>query len=117
MTDTTDLFDARALTGDGKMEMAIFEEKGRTIQRFKSPVLWVAYDPSNAVAIGWALIDSATKCGAQVTVQVPRRRITKQQRDQMIVRSTHVFRSMSERGKPPAEIVRSVVDSILAMVE
>lgn len=112
-----DLFDTRGLSGTGNVEMGIFEDKGRTIQRFKTPVLWVSYDPSNAVQIGKALIDSATKNGAQVSIQVPRRQITKQQRNQMIIRSTHVFRSMSEQGKPPAEIVRSVVDSILAMVD
>lgn len=43
----------------GKVEMTIFHEYGQVIQRFRRPMLFVAYDPPNAKAVACALTDAA----------------------------------------------------------
>ena len=37
-----DLFDPKALQGDGKTEMVLFAHSGKVIIRFREPRLWVA---------------------------------------------------------------------------
>lgn len=107
----------RGAEDDGKTEMIINAEGGKVIVRFREPRLWVAMDPANAVGIGKHLIDCAVDCGANVEIKVPRRKISQEKRDALITRATHVFRSMSERGRPPAAIARHVVDSIMSAIE
>lgn len=102
---------------EGKTEMAIQAEKGQVVVRFREPRHWVVFEPSNAVQIGKHLIDCAVACGANVTIQVPRRKISREQRDHLIVRAGHVVRSLSDQGKPPAVIARHVVDAILSAID
>jgi hypothetical protein len=101
----------------GATEMVIKTEGGRVVMRFREPRLWVAFDPSNAVAIGKYLVDCAVQCGAKVTIEVPRREISREKRDALVARATVVFKSMSERGRAPKTIALHVVDSILAAIE
>lgn len=112
-----DLFDPRALTGDGNTEMVLFPHTGKVIIRFREPRLWVACEPSDAVQIGKKMIDCAVECGAKVEIKVPRRPISDRKRASLIVRATHVFRSMTEKGKAPKDIAQHVVDSILSAVD
>lgn len=116
--EKVDLFDPRALQGDeGKTEMVLFPHTGKVIQRFARPMLFVAFDPSNAVEVGKKMIDCAVECGAQVTIQVPRRQISREKREALVTRAAHVFRSMTEKNRPPAEIARHVIDSVLSAIE
>lgn len=102
---------------DGKTEMIVRIEKGQVILRFAKPMQWIAFDPANAVTVGKHLIDCAVQCGAKVTIQTPKRKITRETRERLIARAMHVFRSMSERGKTPADIAKNVVDTILSAID
>lgn len=118
MADGADLFDPAALQGDeGKTEMVLFAHSGKVIQRFARPMLFVAFDPSNAVQVGKKMIDCAVDCGAQVEIKVPRRQISPAKRLALITRATHVMRSMTERGRPPKDIAQHVIDSILSAID
>lgn len=101
----------------GKTEMILHVEGGRVVIRFREPRLWVAFDPPNAVQVGKNLIDCAVQCGARVEIQVPRREVSMEKREALTARAMHIFRSMSDKGRPPAVIARHVVDSILASIE
>ena len=102
---------------DGKTELIIKPEGGKVIMRFQKPMLWIAFDPSNAVGIGKHLIDCAVECGANVTIQVPRREISREQRDRLIARAILTLKSLTEKGKPPSVIALHVVDTILSAID
>ena len=102
---------------DAKTEMAIQPEAGKVVVRFREPRHWVVMDPANAVQIGKHLIDCAVACGAEVTIQVPRREISREKREALIARTMHVTRSMQEKHRPPAIVAQAVVDSILAAID
>lgn len=118
MAGPEDLFDPAALQGgDGKTEMVLFAHQGKIIVRYREPRLWVAFDPSSAVDVGKKMIDCAVECGAQVTIEVPRRKISPAKRMALVTRATHVYRSMTEKGRPPKDIAQHVVDSILSAID
>jgi len=102
---------------EGKTEMAIQPEGGKIVMRFREPRHWVVFEPSNAVEIGKHLIDCAVACGANVTIQVPRREISREKRDRLVTRAILVLRSMTEKGRQPAHIARNLVDTILSAID
>ena len=112
-----DLFDLRLVKGDGKVDMVIFASNGKVVQRFRGTQEWVAFDPPNAVEVGKKIIDCAVECGAKVEIQVPRRSIAPHKRLAMITRATHIYRSMTEKGRPPKDVAQHVVDAILSAIE
>lgn len=118
MSEAIDLYDPAALTGDeGSTEMVLFANSGKVIQRFARPMLFVAYDPGNAVQIGKKLIDCAVECGADVAVEVPRRAISDQKRDTLIVRCEHLMRSCQEKMRSRRYTAKAIVDTILAAID
>lgn len=111
---SADLFDPKALPeGGGEMEMVVFEHDGQVIMRFREDTSWVAFDPSNAVNVAKAMIDSAVALGANVEIMVPRREVTREQRAKLITRVGHIYRSMSEKNRPLPFIASQVVDTLL----
>lgn len=113
-----DLYDPRALQGDdGMTEMVIFAHHAKVIMRFARPMLFVAFDPKNMGEVLNRLIACIKEAGATPVINMPKRKITEQQRQAMITRATHVYRSMTEQGKPPAYVAQHVVDSIISMVD
>ena len=102
---------------DGLTDMIIKAEGGSVVMRFPKPLLFVTFDPANAVNIGRHLIDCAVACGADVSIEVPRRQVSKEQRDRLITRAVHVHRSMGERNQRPKDIATAVVDSILSAID
>ena len=118
VTDAADLYDPRALQGDdGKTEMVIFAHSGKVIQRFARPMLFVAYDPGNAAELANKFLNCAKECGAEIVLNLPRRRISKEKRDALITRAIHVYRSMTEQHRPPAIVAKHVVDSVLSAID
>lgn len=114
--DPVDLFDPRALQGDeGMTEMVIFDNAGKVVMRFARPMLHVAFDPSNAVEIAKKMIDCAVQCGANVTIQVPRREISKEKRDALVVRAMLIMRSLESR--PLKHRAIQLVDTILSAID
>lgn len=99
------------------VEMIIKAEGGRVIVRYPTPQLWVAFDPANAVEVGKHLIDCAVACGAKVTIEVPRRQVSREKREALIARVMHVTRSLQEKRRPHAIVAQHVVDSILAAID
>lgn len=113
-----DLFDPRALAGDdGITEMVIFAHNGKIIQRFARPMLFVAYDPQNMGAIVNRILGAVKEAGHTAVINMPKRKITEKQRSALITRATHVFRSLAEKGKPPAYIAQHVVDSVISAID
>lgn len=105
----------------GKTEMIVVPAKVRgthqVIIRFKEARLWVAMDPQNAVDIGKSLIDGAVSCGANVTVQLPRREISAATRDRLVVRATNVIRNLQQHHRSTQWIATEVVDTILSAID
>lgn len=112
-----DLFNAETLEGDGSVEMVLFYRADQVIMRFRRSILWVGFDPSNAVAAGKQLIDLAVACGANVELIVPRKELSPEKRAVLTQRTAHIVRSMSAGGRPIDFIAQQVVDSILAAIE
>jgi hypothetical protein len=112
-----DLYDPRALQGDGKTEMVIFAHQGKIIQRFQRPMLFVAYEPTNMGEIVNRILGAVKDSGAEVVINMPKRKITKAQRDALITRALHVYRSMGEKNRHPADIAKHVVDSVISAIE
>lgn len=118
MADTHDLFDPRALAGDeGMTEMVIFTHEGKVIQRFARPMLFAAYDPTNAAELANKFLNAAKECGAQIVINVPKRKVSREQREALVTRAIHVYRSMTEQKRHPGDVAKHVVDSILAALE
>lgn len=114
----TDLVKTQAASpGEGQVEMIIGTENGKVVQRFQRPMLYVLYERDNAAFVGRELINAAVACGAQVQLNVPRVRITKEKRDALIARAAQIHRSMREQKKDPLVIARHVVDQLLAQID
>jgi len=113
-----DLYDPSALAGDdGMTEMVIFAHNGKIIQRFARPMLFVAYDPKNMGDVINRILGAIKEAGHMPVINMPRRRITKEQRDALVTRALHVYRSMTEKQRAPALIAQHVVDSVLSAIE
>ena len=111
-----DLLDVKTLEGDGDVEMVVFHRDEQIIIRFRKPMEWVGFDLPNAVAVGKQLIDLAVSLGANVELVLPRREVTREQRVRLMNRTAHIFRSMTEKGRPPQMIAEQVVDTILSEI-
>jgi len=101
----------------GASRMAIGPEEGKVCIRFPEPRLWVAIDPPNAVLMAKHMIDCAVACGHKVTLQLPRREVSREKREALVARAMHVIRSTQEQHKSPATVARSLVDSILSAID
>lgn len=113
-----DLYDPRALQGnDGITEMVLFAHNGKVIQRFARPMLFVAYDPTNMGEIVNRILACVREAGAEVVINMPRRKISKEKRDALVTRAYHVHRSMTEQNRPPMDIAKHVVDSVLSAID
>lgn len=113
-----DLFDPSALAGDdGMTDMVIFAHNGKIIQRFARPMLFVAYDPKNMGEIVNRILGAVKEAGHTPVINMPKRKITAQQREALITRATLVFRSLHEKGRTPAYIAQHVVDSVLSAID
>ena len=111
-----DLLDVKTLEGDGDVEMVVFNRDGRVLLRFRESVEWVAFDPANAGAVGKEMIDQAVVCGMNLDIVVPRPQVTREQRDRLVQRTAHIFRSMTESGRQPNFIAQQIVDTILSEI-
>lgn len=112
-----DLFDPRGLQGDGKCEMVIFANGNKVIQRFDRPMLFIAYDLQNVGPVVNRLIGAIREAGGQPVIEMPRRQISREKREALVTRATHVFRSMTEKRQSPKDVARHVVDSILSAID
>lgn len=117
MSDAADLYDPSALKGQGDVEMVLFYHRGKIIQRFAREVLFVAYDPKNVPELVNSLLARLKEAGETPVINMPRRKITRAQRDALVTRATLVYRSMMEKGRPPAVVAQHVVDSVLSAIE
>ena len=118
MADPKDLYNPKALEGnEGMTEMVVFPHNGKIIQRFARPMLFVAYDPKNVGELMNLFLSAAKEGGNEVVINLPRRKISKTRRDALVTRAFHVHRSMTEQKRPPMDIARHVVDSILSEIE
>ena len=113
-----DLYDTSGLAGnDGMTQMVIFAHNGKVIQRFARSMEFIAYDPKNLADILNRFLGAMKEAGHTPVLNMPRRKITKAQRDALITRALHVYRSMNEKGRPPAVVAQHVVDSVLSASE
>jgi hypothetical protein len=106
-----------AVKAHGNVEIAVGEMNGKVALKFFKPVDIVVFDPKNAVDIAKQFLDIAQACGANITLQVPKRKISKERRDLLINRAYHVYRSLTEKGRPPKYIAKEVVDSVLSAID
>jgi len=106
-----------AVDFSGAVEMAVGPEHGKVVLAFKTPQTRVDIDPPVAVALAKQLLDLAQVCGFNVVLQVPRRAITREQRNHLVFRALHIYRDLNEKRKPPHYIVQQIVDSILSAID
>lgn len=112
-----DLYDPKALQGEGNCEMVIFANNGMVIQRFERPMLFVAYEPKNMGEIVNRFLGAVKEAGFTPVINMPRRSISKEKREALVTRALHVYRSMTEKHQHPADVARHVVDSVLSAIE
>jgi hypothetical protein len=105
-------------------DIAIGIKEGKVVIHWHQPTNHISFDPQNAFDFGEQMARTAHKArfgeeapndGSYLASQI-RQRITEDLRDRMVVRATHVIRSQEAKGKTPADVARSVVDTILAEV-
>ena len=72
------------------------------------------FPPQMAVQVAQAMIDAATNCGHVVSVQVPKRAISKAVRDRLVIRITHVLQSL--RGRKDIQVAATLTDIVLSEV-
>lgn len=105
----------------GKVDMIIapWLHRGEklVVIRYEMARHWVGLEPTHAAEMAKLLLDAAAQQGANIQLSMPRREVTRDQRDRLIVRATQVFRSLQEKGRPPAEIARQVVDTVLSAID
>jgi hypothetical protein len=102
---------------DGNVQMAVGQRNKKIVIQFQRPMSFIVIDPPNAVALANQFLDLAKACGFEVVLNLPKRKISKEQRDRLCTRATHVFRSLQEKNRPPAYIARHVVDTILSAID
>jgi hypothetical protein len=117
MADAKDLYDPKALQGEGKCEMVVFAHHTHVIQRFERPMLFVAYEPANVGSLVNELLKAAKEAGGEVIINMPRRKISREKRNALVTRALHVYRSMTEKNRHPADVAKHVVDSVLSAIE
>jgi hypothetical protein len=79
-------------------------------------MLFVAYDPQN-LGDHEPLPRRDQGGGLHAGDQHAAAQISKEKRDALITRAIHVYRSMTEKNRPPALIAQHVVDSVLSAIE
>ena len=94
--------------------MIIKAEGGQVVVVFEKPMRHIKFDPANAVQIGKHLIDCAVTLGMEVEIKVPRKEVSREQRNILVVRAMNIMRSLA--NKPPKRIAIEVVDSILSAI-
>ena len=100
-------------SNEGATEVMVGHERGRVFLRFPKEVGFVLFDPANAVGVAKGMIDSASACGLDISIQLPRRVVTDAMRDRLIQRLTIVLKSLSDRKRTPGQIALEVVDICL----
>lgn len=105
------------MSGDGPTEVAVLSERGKVIQRFPEPKLWVAYDPTGARNVADAMTAEADRIQRLITKEDRLKYAANRLRDNLITRATIMFTSMEGEGKKPAYIAANIVDQILQAVE
>lgn len=74
----------------------------------------LVFPPQMAVQVAQAMIDAASNCGFVVSVQVPRRQVSKAVRDRLVLRVTHVLQSL--RGRKDIHVAATLTDIVLSEV-
>lgn len=75
---------------------------------------YMVLDPQLAAQIGKSMMDAAVHLGLEIRIEVPRKEVTFAKRNEMVIRATHVLRSLE--GKPRLTKARQVVDTVLEMM-
>lgn len=102
---------------EGATTCAIGERDGLVILNFPKEVQWAAFDPETARQIGEAIARQAYEIHTGLKADPNRSIISEEKRGRLIIRATHVIRSLMDSGKLPGYIAAQVVDTILADIK
>lgn len=74
----------------------------------------LVFEPQLAVQVAQSLIQAATGCGYEVSIAIPKAKVTQVLRDRLVIRITRVLQSM--RNKKDINVAAIVTDIILSEV-
>lgn len=92
-----DVLDPNIQSGMTKIAIGIRESDSKILLQFPQPMHSITFDPENAVMVGKQLIDLATRLGVQVTIQAPKRSLTREKYNMLAGRVE--FLLMKKRGE------------------
>ena len=74
----------------------------------------LVFDPQLAVQVAQSLIQAATGCGYEVSVAIPKAKVTQALRNRLVVRLNVVLQSM--RGRKDIHVAATLTDIVLSEV-
>ena len=107
------------VVNSGAIEMAIGNEGGLVIQRFKEPMLEVRYEPENAINVAQAFTDNAFVCrdGVKPVGETLKAELVERHRMKLIQSIAFIFNSTREdRNKTNGALAKIVVDTCLTEI-
>jgi hypothetical protein len=104
---------------DGSVQMVIRLEDSKVVQRFERPMLFVKYDPRNAVDIAKALTGLAFEAdtGLKPVGETLKADLVQKHRDVLIPRISLMLNSLREdKLKSNGQIALSIMDAVCGEV-
>jgi len=98
------------------VELIVGSEEGKVVVALREDKTFVKCTsaPDMAAQIGKQIIDEAVKCGAKVTLTLPRKEISGMKRAALVTRCALVMRNQLERGIKPDHLSEQIVDIVLS---
>lgn len=99
-----------------RVELVIGSEDGKVVVALREDGHFVKSisTPDTAAQIGKTIIDEAVKCGAKVTLTLPKKELSGTKRAALVTRCELVMKGQLERGAKPGHLAEQLVDIILS---
>lgn len=97
-------------------EIAVGNKGGQVVLMLNPARTVVHIKPDVAVHLAKSMIDEAQRCGVNVTLSLPPRKISEEKRMALYQRAALILRSQMDSGKTPAQAATHVVDRVLQEV-
>lgn len=100
---------------EGQVEMIVYPENGRIVQRFRRPMNFIIYEPDNARIVAARLIDCAFEADDQPKPagDAVKAALVQRHRRTLLPRVTAILRSMrEEKTKTNEYIAAQVIDAV-----
>ena len=97
-------------------QMAVGREGGDVVLNLHPARSVVHIKPDVAVQVAKSMIDEAQRCGVNVTLSLPPRKLSEEKLMALYQRAALIMRSQLDSGRTPAQAATHVVDRVLQEV-